>query len=68
MCVNITINDDSFVEGKEEFVVSLEIGSYTFSAGVAFLWNNVTIEISDNDGRFNYNSHSGMLMMCAILM
>lgn len=46
-CAEVTINEDSFVEGLEQFVVTVtEVSPLVEQSGLG----SVTISITDNDG------------------
>ncbi len=47
-CAEVTINEDSFVEGLEQFVVTVtEVSPLVEQSGLG----SVTISITDNDGK-----------------
>ncbi len=50
-CVNVTISNDDFVEGKEEFVVTVTSVSPQVELSVI---NSVTVTIVDNDCKIIY--------------
>ena len=49
-CLNVTITDDTLVEGDEIFMVTLVV--VTTGVGVTLGSNSTTILIIDNDGQF----------------